>query len=218
MDITSYRASVSACRRCPSVCAAPRFGTGKLGVASVAIVGQNPPVDKDRCLHGAWMLHYQGEAWDAKKRSHEKLMLELVTYLGLTIDDVWATNATKCPTFDNSMPYYWETAHPCMMKFLRVELEAVQPRVVLAFGYQTGRLVADAYNAMEKRMAWLTGEWPTVSTGLSRKSPVMGWKHVLECPHPSIVDRFITKESWLEAIRQGFEVAKTQAAPALTKG
>lgn len=216
MDIPQYRAEVSACRLCSAssvVCCTPRFATGK-ATATVAFVGQNPPIDKDRCLHGAWMLHYKGEKYDSLRRSHERLMLELVEHLGITTEDIWATQASKCPTWENVMPYY-DTAWTCAKRYLQRELAYARPKVVLAFGYQTGRLVADCYDSMLNRTQLHTGSWPCKVIGSTRPSAVHGWAHVLECPHPSIVDRFITKDSWLAAIKLGYAVAQTQNAPKL---
>ena len=141
-DLAAYRAAVVACRACHGnksiggewLLPAPRHGLGpSVAPVELMVVGQNPPAAAERCLHGGWMFHYQGPEWEARKERHERQMAELLTAVGSTPKNTWVTQAVKCPTVKNQLPYHG-TLEACARRFLTVEYEALQPRAVLLVG------------------------------------------------------------------------------------
>lgn len=119
----------------------PRYPTGcGVGVKSwgsrpkLMIVGQNPPDDPNRALHGAWMLHYKGEKYDELRGPAEQLVSEVVAYLGLDLSEVYAGQAFRCPTVKNiePQPNYIQL---CAYKHLLPDVRRLRPEVILSFGH-----------------------------------------------------------------------------------
>lgn len=198
----------------------PRYGTGNRDHAPLMLIGQNPPQDPVRGLHGAWMLHYTGPGWDEKKGPHELLVLDLVTHLGLTIQDVWATQAVKCPTEGNERPSYFLTRN-CQQQFLENEVREVDPKVIIAFGSLAQVALSDCFDRRkcrpenqerQERFAVSTGywarRWTIKGVGSSPAQEVHQYTNIVYAPHPSTVGRFIDKFSWRDAIKQAYLMAQ----------
>ena len=189
---------------------------------ALMIVGQNPPTDPVRCMHGAWLLHYMS----VTKGPHEELVARLVTSLSLAPMDVYATQAVKCPTLNNSQPSR-EVGEHCRTKFLQRELQAVQPKVLLAFGVFAQDQVALCFDHAvchpdERDRAIQQGQdrgtayhtFKLVSTAPTcRYYQVRTYANVIEAPHPSVVGRFVTEESWLAGIQGARVFAETWRMP-----
>lgn len=225
------RPLITACRKCHTLDPltrgedliwAPRFGTGCAPVDGVQpipklmIVGQNPPQDKVRCQHGAWMLHYNGPDWDHLKGPHELLVKELVEYLGLEVmREVYATQMTKCPTQGNVMAPF-RCVMACRDTYFVNELKLLKPERVLVFGTQahnamqqllqheaTERGIMHWYGVepvgkpafWEDRYAWHTRRWVNNQRAFD----------IIQAAHPSSIGRFVTKESWLRSIKEAFD-------------
>jgi len=218
MQLADYPAQQFACRACQGkedVLFAPRKGTGPER-PKLMLVGQNPPTDKERSMHGAWLLHYPTIA----RGPHEDLMYELIEYIGYRRSEVWATQAVKCPTPSNQAPTR-SCALRCAQKWLRWEIYRALPSVILAMGDSAhdgvmwammgnpflnpvfevahcepvGRSFYTAVRRWHHRQEWLhmrlhgteTSEWSC---------------RIVHAPHPSKVTRFINKQSWLDLIKE----------------
>lgn len=212
-DHAFLRRRIVDCRKCAGVFAAPRFGTGEMsdarpdGFTPLMIVGQNPPREPERCLHGAWMLHYRDAQSLAKKEAHELLVERAVKALGLTHKDVYATQAIKCPTAANTQP-----GHDALMKcspFLDLEIRECHPQVILTFG-------TIAHRAVREAMEYPPGPystWYCEPKGMSTEGTVRVTDNILDVPHPSRVGRFLHEESWLASIVDGYQLAKQRPRP-----
>lgn len=216
MTKDDLRSLIPACRKCgPAVLPAPRFGTGQHVRPRLMLVGQNPPADPDRCLHGGWMLHYPAARACVTNNRHEQLMLDLVVHLGLDpFSDVYVTQAIKCPTVGNATPKP-EVRRACL-SWLREEIALVQPQTILAFGVWAQVALVNLHTPQfrgetDERplhpgfMVWR----PNVRDGVAPDLyEVRLWRNVVEAPHPSVVDRFVLRDSWLRCIRDGFVSAQ----------
>ena len=214
LQVGEYRKLVTDCRACtqrPSTQAptcpvfpAPRFGTGPYKDADLMIVGQNPPREPERCLHGAWMIHYPNLA--ECRGPHELLVLELIEYLGLTPAQVFATQAMKCPTPGNSRPEQGNIDH--CKSFLAGEIRDVNPKVILAFGRMARRTV-EMCIPIQYQLTTL----PVQKVGESMESAVQYSDNIIYAPHPSMVDRFLYRESWFFNIRHAWNAVKDHPRP-----
>ncbi|MFC2026835.1 uracil-DNA glycosylase family protein [Chloroflexota bacterium] len=87
---------------------------------------------------------------------HKYIEKEILAPLGFTIDDIYATNAVKC-TFPNRTPAQWAKMmkippenflrpffRKCR-KYLTREIVRLKPRIIIAFGQPTHRLLLSAY-------------------------------------------------------------------------
>ena len=212
VDRAKLRAHVSGCTMCHkdrNIVPAPRYGTGYAG-AKLCIVGQNPPLDAGRAMHGAWLAHYP----DVPKGPHEKLVAEVLDMLGVQPQELFATQAMKCVTAGNETPYSWSQATPCARRFLQYELAWAKPKVILTFGAVPRAVVRDLLCLGQTellRAAMLDSDvqtWRMTST-YDRMPPAWVERYgTLVCaPHPSIVHRFITKARWMEAIKEAYVAA-----------
>lgn len=226
----AFREKQLACKMCvnarpPSwgkttkIIASPRHGTGPMdGTAKLMIIGQNPPLDPARCLHGAWMLHYRTPEFEKDKGSHEKLVDELVSQrLGLDVmKEVYATQVVKCPTYENATPQCFE-ATACTRQWLRTEFMLVRPAAVLAFGVEArmaslGHFYGDhGLTLPSGKRETYSNEWeipfsvPLTPVGNAHPTKVEVRGHVILAPHPSQVDRFIVRSSWLAGIAKAYQ-------------
>ena len=209
LDERKLRSQIESCRACgPHVQPAPRFGLGNTQRPWLMIVGQNPPSEPGRCLHGGWMLHYQSPEWEAKKGSHEKLLSRLLQHLDVPLSNCYVTQSVKCPTEENAVPHFYGCAQQCAGRFLLYELEYIQPHLVLTFGYQAGRVVADCFGALTRRCDLQHSNFPCRSYGDYKfKQAVMGYAQVVEAPHPSLVNRFIYEKEWMDGIKAALNQA-----------
>lgn len=205
------RERIPACRACAGdkgnvTLPTPRFGLGPLHRPRLMIVGQNPPVDPARCLHGGWMLHYGDAAHEKVKGTHEQLVYELVSRLDLLPSEVYVTQAIKCPTIANSTPQL-ACRLRCPMTYLQFEVRDIQPQAILALGSVAQMAVEDVFRHRtsgkgdprpcgEQIMAWQCH----TRDGVKVAYPVVNHAHIVDAPHPSVVHRFITKDSWFRAI------------------
>ena len=215
-DHKDLRPLISACRRCPNVLAAPRFGTGPVAGVKLMIVGQNPPQDPARCLHGAWMLHYP--RGDARREGHEDTMLALVDYLGLDpMKDVYTTNQTKCPTNGNKLPY-GSCVQTCIEQFLRTEVKLVNPEVLLVLGTQAHVMVREhlwdqasylgaVMNGLRDRRNYFKVQ---TTSEIEYAYTTTQYANVVQAAHPSCAGRFVQRESWMNSIKQAIALARIE--------
>lgn len=210
-DWPAWRAQVQACRRCTGVLPTPRYGTGPRDRPVLAVVGQNPPQDPARGLHGGWMLHYDGPEYDRLRERSEWLLRSLVARLGLTTREVYVTQATKCPTAGNNTPQ-GRCQTVCRDQWLRPELLSVHPQMILALGLGAGHMTYET--AVD--LYGVTGATPcTLYDVEGVNSSVLvqqgfrqgGW---LRFPHPQVVGRFLSEESWLDQIQRAFLECKLE--------
>ena len=204
LSIEDYRDTVlncKTCRGCVGIVNTPRFGTGCRVEADLMIVGQNPPVDPVRGLHGAFLLHYKDESI---RGPHEKLVHDLVSSLGLTTKQVWATQATKCPTVANTpVPLY--VAKCCAGSFLEQEIRDVNPKVIICFGQQVERVVGDLFRySIGERPERYDQSYPVITNGDTPLKLVRRSGSIIAVPHPSTVGRFVNRQSWIDSIRDSY--------------
>lgn len=213
LSLETMRFLVSSCRKCShdksmdaptaSVFETPRFGTGNRSEPKLMVVGQNPPRDVDRCLHGAWMLHYNTPEYMSKKGPHELLVLELLSYLKVSTADLYATQAVKCPTANNAQ-IEWGNIR-CCNEHLASEIRDVRPMVILAFGTRTRWAVEACFvhsGPIKARKVEPVGQ--------SIEAEVITSDNVIYAPHPSKVGRFIHKASWFKEILASYMEARDQ--------
>lgn len=197
-DLLDCRACVSLAGHPGSkdILCAPRLPTGRKVRPALAIVGQNPPEQEERRLHGAWMLHYS----DAfKKGPAERLVADLLQYLHFTPAEVYATQTVKCATNCNFTPHR-DLTHLCARTFLLREVKEVQPNILLVFGREPIQLFVER--------GWVQGE-PQSFRIYEEQGPsphsTYRWEHVISAPHPSHVGRFIKPvEAWMKAIYDAY--------------
>lgn len=204
-SLDQLRKDITACRACvhlpySAILPSPRYGWGSK-TPRLAIYGINPPVDADRCLHGAWMIHYKDN-----KGPHELLVLELLTMMGIQPKEVYAGNVARCPTEANH-----DVGEPVFQncsRFLGRELALIQPKVILAFGTMPYIHIFHQMWKLHKSYPRHVGSYDTTPVGGSRPSNVELKRHqnqwIISAPHPSRVTRFIEKESWKDAITDAF--------------
>jgi uracil-DNA glycosylase family 4 len=190
---------VTGCRACEGrgfgnnlMVGAPRYGTGPLD-AKLMIVGQNPPTDPERGLHGAWLIHYPSKS----KGPHELLIAELIERLGLTTKQVYATQVVKCQTRNNEEPHH-RIADVCATRHLHCEARDVRPEVIICFGTLAGDTAGNVLPGMIglRRDVWVN----LVVIGATPTERASRYANVVFAPHPSKVGRFVDRESWLTTI------------------
>jgi uracil-DNA glycosylase family 4 len=169
------------------------------------ILGQNPPQDPVRGLHGAYLLHYKDESI---RGPHEKLVHRLVAHLGLETKQVYATQTVKCQTPDNAIPGM-DVAKLCSIKYLVREIADVNPLVILAFG-------DIAWRTLNERFPISDNECETFiikPVGGSCDIDARRWGMMIKAPHPSTVVRFCQEDDWLKQIGEQYEKAKLCPRP-----
>lgn len=223
LAVDAYRQAVRTCRLCPvssvlrTAPHGPRFGLGPPDRPRLMIVGQNPPSDVTRSLHGGWMLHYTSPEYVALKQRSELLVADLVALLGLAPAEVYVTQAVKCATHGN-LQMMASVERNCWQTHLRAEVTAVAPAFVLVFGSVTAGIMHDS-GLLPSRVGGPSGPCsPTVARHHYRDvDPTDGCKpqagvrvgRFANVPHPQVVGRFLDRESWLTVV-SGFVAAGWQ--------
>ena len=105
----------------------PRYGTGSK--ADLMIINGVPPQDPMRSLHGAFMIHYKNPADGWVEKIVRDLILE--EFNGRPI---WATNAVKCPTYNDADPMRLGMQNRCANKWLKWEIDEINPTIIITFG------------------------------------------------------------------------------------
>lgn len=216
------RRRIAACTLCPAgqVLRAPRFALGPCDHPKLMIIGQNPPADLSRAMHGGWLLHYPNQ----EKGPHEQLLYDLVSYLDLLPSEVYVTQAVKCPTPNNVTPN-WSCKETCIGNYLQWEIRDVKPRVILALGVEAQR-VFDAQVRLEKQEQGSFFFRTLPPKGNSSDYFSVSWNSgkAISAPHPSVVGRFIERKDWIEAIADAVTAASEstiqwlEPAPYANKG
>lgn len=212
LSIDRYRDLISSCTRCDkragcNTLRAPRFGLGrrttKRARCRLMLVGQNPPTDPLRSKHGAWMLGYPNTDLGA----HEHLVWALLEYLDLKHEEVWATQAVKCPTPGN-VPPSPDAIRACL-PHLTNELRDVDPEVILGFGQWTEFAV---HEAVSHRILTPWTQLLVQPVGRAVEQHVRVHDYFVFAPHPSTVVRFLDRQSWIDQIKAGIELARRSRA------
>jgi DNA polymerase len=120
--------NVGDCQRCPLAATRRRivFGVGAAD-ARLMLVGEAPGADEDR----------QGEPFVGRAG---KLLDAWLAQVGLRRSDVYIANVLKCRPPNNRDPSPVETAK--CSPFLRAQIRAVHPRVIVALGAHAARLLS----------------------------------------------------------------------------
>jgi len=209
MPREQLRNMIMSCRKCgqdkdcQAVYPSPRYGAGSVA-PDLMIVAQNPPQDKVRCLHGAYMLHYNGPDWDHLKTNHERYVLGMVAHLGLTSKQVYGTQAAKCATPGNAAPNM-RMLRNCR-PYLMVEIRDLKPKVILAFGQWARYQVHEA-------IGWSGFDHQSIlvnALGVGTDGYVSYHDNIIYAPHPSVAGRFLNYNSWLSAIKTAYDYCSTQ--------
>lgn len=108
---------------------ARRHGLGKVG-AELMIVGRNPTRSPSRCNHGGWGLHKD----TPPSHMSQRVVAELVRRMPVALEDMYITNAVKCPTHFNNVPSMFLTSR-CASMHLKKEIDLVNPRFILCLGH-----------------------------------------------------------------------------------
>jgi uracil-DNA glycosylase family 4 len=205
MDTTQLRAVISSCRLCVDhhpdeshrIINLPKHGAGK--GRELMVVGLNPPEDQTRAMYGAFMLHNPGHP---AAGPHEKLVAELVALLGLDVKQVTATNIVKCPTLNNSTPSE-RMINTCWAWFTN-EVRICDPKVTLLFGETVHvRAMFHLRGLKEARLSSYT-YYKMAPVGKSPERQAFRVGTIICAPHPSVVGRFVERESWLQQIKLAY--------------
>jgi len=140
-SLTEVREDLGDCRRC-KLAASRRnlvFGVGH-PAAPIVFVGEAPGADEDR----------QGEPFVG---AAGQLLTRMIAAMGLSRDDVYICNILKCrpPRNRDPEPDEVEACEP----FLRRQLEAIRPRVIVALG----RYAAQCLLRSRAPIGALRGHW-----------------------------------------------------------
>lgn len=151
----AIRAELGDCTRCRLAAGRNQlvFGMGDPG-ADLAIVGEGPGFHEDK--QGLPFVGASGEMLDR--------MLENV--LGLARERVYILNVVKCRPPENRTPLEDEVA--TCSPFLVRQLQAIQPKVILALGAPAAKTLlgrSDGINALRGRWhAWSSSRTPLLAT------------------------------------------------------
>lgn len=166
-DLGAVRRVLGDCTRCP-LHAGRRsivFGVGSAD-ARLMIIGEGPGANEDR----------QGEPFVGKAGQMLDRMLQNV--LGLARTDVYISNVVKCRPPGNRNPEADEIAR--CMPFLRAQLKAVAPEVVLVLGSVASRAVFQTSSGVTR----LRGHWRELAWdgGRARAMPTFHPAYLLRNP------------------------------------
>lgn len=212
-----YRSAVSRCTHCQNfksqddIMVNPRYGAGAYDHAKLMIIGQNPPADPVRRLHGAWMLHYSA----LPKGPSEELVAQLVGALGLVPKEVWGTQVFKCATVKNVVPHRY-LATRCAHQFLRHEITQTQPAAILCFGLTVRMVLEDLdlvprddselYSSSLPSEVWQNYVIPTDGNWYIRPPRVRTCGRFIFAPHPSHARRFLQPlQGWIDTIKLAYD-------------
>jgi len=130
-SLEEVASAVRGCQRCPlsreRKCAVP--GTGSPS-ADWMFIGEAPGRDED--LQGMPFVGRSGQ-----------LLTSMIVALGLTRDQVFIANAIKCRPPNNRDPVEDEV-NRCK-PYLKAQISMIQPRVIVALGRISARLLLDAH-------------------------------------------------------------------------
>lgn len=120
MNLIEAKRECAVCQRCPLSLARTQsvFGEGPLD-AELFIIGEAPGANED----------FEGRPFVGNAGDY---LNDLLMRAGLRREDVYVTNAAKCRPPGNRDPKKEEIA--ACRDYLRAELEAVEPRLILAMG------------------------------------------------------------------------------------
>jgi DNA polymerase len=110
----------------------------KTGTSDVLFVSQNPSYYRK-----ADLPNVMGGLDKLPSRVFE----EILTKLGLKVEDIWVSNAVKC-SCDHNSPLPLEVVPICGQKWLDKEIQIIQPRVIIALGDAVGKF----FHSKNKRM------------------------------------------------------------------
>ena len=129
------------CRRCRLESGRSQivFGVGN-PEAALVFVGEGPGAEEDR----------QGEPFVGEAG---QLLTRMIAAMGFAREEVYICNVVKCRPPNNRTPEPDEIAH--CMPFLQGQLEALQPRILVALG----RTAAQALLATSTSISALRGTW-----------------------------------------------------------
>jgi uracil-DNA glycosylase len=161
--LSEVRAWLGDCTRC-SLCQTRKqivFGTGS-ETATLMFVGEGPGADED-----ASGLPFVGKAG--------QLLTKIIEAMGTKREDVYIANVVKCRPPQNRVPegIEIESCSP----FLRAQIEAIQPKVIVALGVTAAN--------------YLTGKTTTMSN-LRGKFQSLHWKTdvpIMPTYHPAYLLR-----------------------------
>jgi DNA polymerase len=139
--LLAIRAEVGECTRCKLAGGRRKlvFGVGNPR-AELMFVGEGPGVDEDR----------QGEPFVGKAG---QLLTKMIEAMGYRREEVYIANVVKCRPPENRDPEPDEIA--ACEPFLRAQIAAVRPRVVVALGrFAVQTLLRDPTPITRQRGAW----------------------------------------------------------------
>jgi DNA polymerase len=141
-ELLAIRADLGDCKRCPLHTMGRNqivFGTGN-PYAELMFVGEAPGADEDR----------QGEPFVGRAG---QLLNNMITAMGLQRADVYIANIIKCRPPGNRTPLPDECA--VCSPFLLRQIEAIQPKVLVALGAVAARTLL----GVNEPMSALRGRW-----------------------------------------------------------
>ena len=204
------KARISNCDACPLSTPAyrrfqaPRYGLGCRITPDLMIIRNQPPRSPDRCLHGAYMVHYPA-AFDERREYVDHLVSTLMhQVLGLPSSRVFATSGVKCPLHHDVAPPRSLT-QKCGATHLAREVWSTKPRIILclgqvaseALGSQMGHpKVGDKHYKV----------WQIEGANHSTLTACRTYGNVIEAPSPEwAVERFDSIDEWCATIKEAYD-------------
>jgi len=148
------------CNFCPIhvECYAPVTGVGNVN-ASIVFIGRNPGAEEDRSG-----LPFVGQGG--------ALLDTFIKWVGLDRNHLYITNLVKCFTTGNRVPTQAEI-NVCMVKWLREELQLLQPKLLVTFGREACAAMT-GYELKDARMKMTSYDHSTFLDGVKQ----------ISCTHP----------------------------------
>jgi DNA polymerase len=143
-NLTGLEAQVKACVKCRELSRARTnvvFGTGDPH-AELMFIGEAPGHDED--MEGEPFVGRAGE-----------LLTKIIQAMGFTRHEVYIANVLKCRPPENRVPLPDEVAN--CLPYLRAQIEAIQPKVIVALGATAVRSLLDVQISISK----MRGNWYT---------------------------------------------------------
>jgi DNA polymerase len=165
--LVEIREALGDCQRC-RLCSGRKkivYGVGD-PQAQLMFVGEGPGADEDR----------SGEPFVG---AAGQLLTKMIGAMGLTRQQVYIANCVKCRPPENRTPQSDELA--TCMPFLHAQIDAIQPKVIVALGKTAAQALIGEHVAITK----IRGQWRPF-----RKGPIK----MMPTYHPSFLLRVPTEK------------------------
>jgi uracil-DNA glycosylase family 4 len=162
--LIEIREALGDCQRC-RLCSGRKkivYGVGS-PQAQLMFVGEGPGADEDR----------SGEPFVG---AAGQLLTKMIAAMGLTRQQVYIANCVKCRPPENRTPQSDELA--TCMPFLHAQIEAIQPKVIVALGKTAAQALIGEHVAITK----IRGQWRPFRKGPIKMMPTYHPSFLLRVP------------------------------------